>query len=40
VNQALEAEVGFDINEQTFNEIKKILRLMIPELEVSEEEPL
>src|SRR6266478_5103553 len=40
VNQRLEAEVALDISEQTFHEIKRVLRIMIPQLEVSEEEPL
>lgn len=38
VNQTLEADVALDINEQTFHEIKRILRVMIPKLQVSEEE--
>lgn len=40
VNQTLEADVALDINEQTFHEIKRILRIMIPQLEVSDDEGL
>ncbi len=38
--QALEADVTLDIDERTFREIKRVLRIMIPQLAVSEEEPL
>ncbi len=37
VKQALGAEVALDIDEQTFHEIERVLRIMIPHLEVSEE---
>ncbi len=38
VNQTLEADVALDINEQTFHEIKRVLRIMIPQMQVSEDE--
>lgn len=40
MNSALEADVTFDINERTFQAIKRVLRIMIPHLEVSEVETL
>jgi hypothetical protein len=40
MNQALEADVTLDVNERTFREIKRVLRIMIPHLQVNEEEAL
>ena len=40
MNQALEADVTLDVNERTFREIKRVLRIMIPHLQVTEEEAL
>jgi hypothetical protein len=39
-NQALDADVTLDIDERTFRAIKRVLRIMIPQLVVSEEEPM
>jgi hypothetical protein len=39
-NQALEADVTLDINDRTFREIKRVLRIMIPHLQVGDEEAL
>ena len=38
INQALEANVTLDINERTFHEVKRVLRIMIPHMQVSDEE--
>jgi len=40
VNQTLEADVALDIDEQTLHAIKRILRIMIPQLQVGEDEAL
>ena len=40
VNQTLAADVALDINEQTFHEIERVLRIMIPQMRVIEGEGL